>query len=437
MVPFVVITLLILLNAVFVAAEFALIGVPRAAIEKRASEGHRAAKMLIRIIRDPSLQDRYIATAQIGITFASLGLGMYGEHTIAVWLYGFLGNVGAPSWIVAHTSASALSLILLTYLHIVLGEMVPKSLALQYAERTALFIAPPMTWTKFFIYPLVVGLNALGNGILKMFGVQRQITSGHFIASEELGYLITECQAGGMLREEAGEVLKDLLKFGELTAGEVMVPRVRIVGIPLGSGLDELKTIISTWRHSRYPVYEGDLDHIVGAMHIKDILRLILDKRSPVRDDLREIPYVPETVKLEGVLAAMRRKRTHLAVVMDEFGGTAGLLTIEDLFEEVVGDIEEDVTAPAEAYSDPKGRLNVSGTLRLEEVGDLVGRTFQHEEVITVSGLVLTLLGRRPRVGDVVVYDNIRFEITDVRGRGVDRCVVTVLPDENSGTEDA
>lgn len=432
MVPFVVITLLILLNAVFVAAEFALIGVPKAMVEKRASEGHRVAKILIRIIHDPNLQDRYIATAQIGITFASLGLGMYGEHVLSMWLHRGLEIIGAPSWLLAHSFAGALSLILLTYLHIVLGEMVPKSLALQYAERTAFFVTPPMQWTKFLIYPLVVGLNALGNAILKMLGIKRQITSGHFITSEELGYLITESQEGGLLQEDSGEVLKDLLQFGELTASEVMVPRVRMVGIPLGSGADEIKRIVGTSLHSRYPVFEGDLDHIVGATHIKDLLPLILDDRPLVRNDLHDIPYVPESLHLEGVLAAMRRKRTHLAVVMDEFGGTAGLLAVKDLFEEVVGAIGDEAVTAAEAYFEADGGLNVSGTVRLEEVGESLGRALEHEDVITVSGLVLALLGRRPREGDVAVHQGISFRVTGVRGQGVDRCVVTVLPDENS-----
>lgn len=434
MVTFAVITVLILLNGVFVAAEFALIGAPRAAIERRASQGNRAAQILTRIMHDPKLQDRYVATAQIGITFASLGLGMYGEQTLATWLYGVLRSIDAPSWLAAHASASALSLGLLTYLHIVLGEMVPKSLALQYSERTALLIVPPMSWTKILIYPLVVSLNALGNGILKIIGLQRQITAGHYVTPEELGYLIKESEAGGTLREESGRLLKELLEFGDLTAGVVMVPRVKIVGILLGSGPDEIQEVISTTRHSRYPVHEGDLDHIVGMVHIKDLFRLIMGERALVRDDLRQIPYIPETMKLEGVLAAMRRKRTHIAVVMDEFGGTAGLITIEDLFEEVVGDIEEEVTVPAEAYFDEKGRLHVSGTVRLEEVGDLLGRTLEleHEGVITLSGLVLSLLERRPRVGDAIVYGHTRFEVTDVRGHGVERCVVTVVQDDDS-----
>lgn len=420
-----IILLLILLNALFVAAEFAIVGAPRASIDRLAAKGHRTAKLVSRILHDPQLQDRYIATAQLGITFASLGLGMYGEHALAIWIFGLLESLDAPSWIAAHALASVLSITFLTYLHIVLGEMVPKTLALQHAELAVLWVTPPMLWIKTIFYPLVIGLNGIGNAVLKLMRIQRQLSSGYFLTPEELQYVIQESQAGGMLRAESGEILRDLLKFGDLTAAEVMVPRVHIIGIPLGSGPGRLREIICSSRHSRYPVYDGDLDHIAGILHIKDLFRLLVAGHSVSRDNLRDVSFVPETASLEVVLEAMRAKRTHMAVVMDEHGGTAGLVSIEDLYEEVVGEIEEETSGPPETYWDDKGRLHASGTVRVDEIGELLGMALEHEEVITVSGLVLMLLNRRPKVGDSVTFGNVRFEVCAVRGRGVAECIVT------------
>jgi CBS domain containing-hemolysin-like protein len=422
-----IITLLILLNGLFVAAEFAIVGAPRASIDGLAAGGNRIAQKVSRILRTPRLQDSYIATAQLGITFASLGLGMYGEHTLAQWIFDLLTVLKTPNWLAAHSLASILSVTILTYFHIVVGEMVPKSLALQYAERTVLRITPLMLLIKLAFYPLVVGLNGLGNAILRLMGVERQLASGYHITPEELHYIIQESEAAGMLRETSAKVLNDLMEFGDLTAAEVMVPRVRVIGIPLHASPEELRKIMESSRHSRYPVFEGDLDHILGIVHIKDLLCLLLNKLPLTRDDLRRVPYVPGTSSLEVALAAMHRRRTHMAVVMDEYGGTAGIITIEDLFEEVVGEMDEGVTIQPKAYRDSQGRLRVSGTMRLDEVGERLGIILEQEEVFTVSGLILKLLERQPQVGDSVSYGGVRFEVTEIKGHGVSESIANLL----------
>ncbi len=247
-----IIVVLILLNGLFVAAEFSLVMAPRAAIEHLAEEGHRAASSLHKILTNARLQDRSIATAQLGITLASLGLGMYGEHALAGWIGLGLERMGTPSWIGAHTAASVVSIAILTYLHIVLGEMVPKSLALQRPETTALWLIRPVQWTQWLAFPLVLLLAGLGNGVLRLFGIRRQ-SAGHdrFYTTEELQYVVRESQKGGLLRAESGRVLNDLLEFGEITAGEVMVPRTKAVGLPKGAPPAELKRVIRSSRHTR------------------------------------------------------------------------------------------------------------------------------------------------------------------------------------------
>ena len=429
LVPAVIITGLVLLNGLFVAAEFAIVGAPRATVAHLAERGNRRARRVSEILDDPRQQDRFIATAQIGITVASLGLGMYGEHAVAAWLAERLEPLNTGQWIATHALASVISIALLTYLHIVIGEMVPKALALQHAGGTVLWVAPPMLALQRAILPLVVGLNAIGNRILRLAGIQRrEVDAERYHTSEELQFIIEESQEGGLLRGEAGNIMRELFEFGDLTAGEVMVPRVHVLGLPVGAEPDELREIVRAHPHTRYPVYQGDLDNIVGSLHIKDVLRLLVTNRSVTIRDAHRLPYVPGPVPLDEVLAAMRRYRSQMAVVMDQHGGTAGLITIEDLFEEVVGEIEEGRgRMPIQRGAD--GRLHVRGTVRLEEVGDAVGRSIDHPRVTSVSGLVLALLGRPAAPGDVVTHNGVRIEVSTVTGRGVQEAIVTPPPD--------
>ncbi len=427
--PFLVCAALILLNGLFVAAEFAIIGAPRATIERRAARGHATARIVQGILHDPRRQDRYIATAQLGITFASLGLGMYGEHTMASWLAGqleLLGVSDTAGWVTSHALASVAAIAVFTYFHIVVGEMVPKALALMHAEATVLAVTRPMLMVKTLMYPLVVGLNGTGNAILALMGIRREFGTSQFHTAEELEYIVRESQEGGLLRAEAGRVLHELFAFGELQAGEAMVPRVHVEGIPVGAGPDELRAILLATPHTRYPVYDGDLDHIKGVVHIKDVLRMLQDQRPLTEGDVRPTAHLPETIELEGVLEAMRETRTQLVVVLDEHGGTAGILTIEDLGVEAMGEVEEGPHDIPDIVREADGSAHVFGIVRLEEVGELYGLELEHEDVDTVSGLVLSLLERPPAVGDVVSWSGLRFQVTQVEGYGVERCLVSL-----------
>ena len=427
MIAFLIITGLILLNALFVAAEFAIVGAPRAAIDARAAKRQPLARLVQGVLRDAKRQDRYIATAQIGITVASLGLGMYGEHVVAEWVLEHLGHGQAATWLAAHGFASIVAVAILTYFHVVVGEMIPKSLALQSAERMALVITPPMLWIQTLLLPFVVALNGIGNVVLRMLGINRQAhTQDQYYTSEELQLIVEESEEQGALRSESGQVLQELFEFGELTAGEVMVPRVRITGIPVGAGPQELRQLLGQSPRTRYPVYEGDLDHIVGTYHIKDLLRLLLNGSEVTAAGARSAPVVPETALLDAVLATMRRERAQFAVVIDEHGGTSGVVTLEDLFEEVVGEIDDSPERRSGPIRDARGRLRVPGTIRLDELGQLFDLELAHEDVDSVSGLILAILGRPPKVGDAVEYDRLHVQVTAVRGRGVEEAAVTL-----------
>jgi CBS domain containing-hemolysin-like protein len=428
MIAILIILLLLAVNAMFVTAEFAIVGAPRAAIDARAARKDRLAMLVQGVLRDQRRQARYIATANIGITLASLGLGMYGEHVIARWVLAKLGTSGWPGWLAAHGFASAAAVAILTYFHIVLGEMLPKSFAIQSAERLALWLTPPMLWIQTICLPLVILFNGIGNMLLKPFGIRPQEhNADQYYTPEELQLIVAESEEQGVLRSESGHVVQELFEFGELTAGEVMVPRVRITGIPVGATPDELRTILGSTPHTRYPIYEGDLDHVVGMYHIKDLLRLLLNGQ-PVTAAARSTPVVPETALLDTVLATMRRERAQFAIVIDEHGGTSGIVTLEDLFEEVVGEIEEGPAPRGGAKKDSYGRLRVPGTMRLDELGALFDLELVHDEVDSVSGLILMLLGRPPKVGDKVTHERLRFEVTSIKGHGVDEAAVQIEP---------
>jgi CBS domain containing-hemolysin-like protein len=432
MIAVLVVFALLLVNAFFVAAEFAIVGAPKAALDTRASRGDRLAKLVLRVLDDPHRRDLYVATAQIGITVASLGLGMYGEHALAGWILARLGSEGWGAWLAAHGFASAAAVAILTYFHIVLGEMLPKSLAIQAAERLALWLTPAMLWIQTIIYPFVIALNGLGNLLLKPFGIAPQAHGlEQYYTSEELQLIVEESEEQGALRAESGQVLQELFEFGELTAGEAMVPRVRISGIPIGATPADLRKILGSTPHTRYPVYEGDLDHIVGTYHIKDLLRLLLSGQGVTASAARPAPVVPETAPLDAVIATMRRERAQLALVIDEHGGTSGIVTLEDLFEEVVGEFDEGPGPRRDSY----GRLRVPGTMRLDELGQLFDLELAHEEVDSVSGLVLALLGRPPRVGDTITYDRLRIDVTAVKGHGVDEAAVTLREFEDDASD--
>jgi CBS domain containing-hemolysin-like protein len=417
---------LVVANGLFVAAEFAIVGAPRAKIEHEAGLGKGLAQRVARILENPKRQDRYIATTQVGISVASLGLGMYGEHVLADWLalhFAALEN----RWIATHAIASIVAVALLTYVHIVIGEMVPKALALQRADRTVLYVTPVIEALQTALLPVVVALNAIGNGLLRLIGVRRQEVEGErYHTSEELEFIVQESQAGGMLRGESGRILRELFEFGDLTAGEVAVPRVRLLGIPVGTEADEVREIVRGNLHTRYPVYSGDLDNIIGSIHIKELLRHFISGRPVTALDARPLPHVPTTMLLDELLTAMRRQRAQMAVVMDEHGGTAGLVTIEDLFEQVVGEIEEG-RAKTPISRDQSGRLVVRGTVSLKDAGDAIGVAMEHPQVHTISGLVLTLLGRPAAVGDVVTWNHVRIEVTVEKGRGVAEALLTRL----------
>ncbi len=428
----VVIVIFLLINALYVGAEFSLVGAPKAAIEHRAEQGDRMSQRLARLMDSSHEQDRYIATAQIGITVASLGLGMFGEHGLADWLAPRLNWMGSYRFITAHTVAGGMAVAALTCGHIVIGEMLPKSLALQHTERAARWLYWPMRLSWIVMFPFVWAFNTLADTALRLVGVQRSAhTEEQLHTPEELRLIVEESEEGGAIRAESGRLLQELFEFGDLTASQVMVPRVRVVGVPVGATPADIRALLLSRMHTRYPVYAGDLDHIVGMLHVKDLLRRIITNDTITAIDVRAIPVVPVTAPLDDVLAVMQRANAHMAVVIDEHGGTAGTISIEDLSEEVVGEISEDATDIPSFVEEAPNVWRVAGTARLDEVGQRFDLDLEHDDVDSVSGLVLARLGRPPVVGDIVEFGQVRFEVLALAGRGVREARVSILTESH------
>ncbi len=433
LVPAIVIIILVLINGFFVAAEFAIIGVRPSEIDKMVQEGNSRALEVQSVQDSPAKQDRYIATAQLGITIASLGLGMYGEPKIAEFIEPYLGLlVNDPSAAIVHTVGSVIALALLTYLHIVVGEMVPKSLALSAPDRAVLRISRPMGWAQTSLGIPVRILNSIGRAMLRLFKITPAEGQARFHSAEELELIVSESAEGGLLLVEEEEMIRNIFDFSDRQVGQVMTARPKVQAIALGMSLDELLKLIKASRHSRFPVYENDLDHVLGILHLKDLARQQLRSRGELdlRLILRPAPAVPEDQPVEKLLAAFKRQRIHMAIVLDEFGGMSGIVTLEDLVEEIVGEVRDEFDFEKEPFEEIEpGVLEVAGTYLVDDLTDLVylGEKQALPDVDTIGGLIHTWLGRPPQPGDSVSSpdsSDVLITVLDVDGLAVARARV-------------
>ncbi len=426
-VAFGIILLLVALNGLYVAAEFAIIGVRPSRVEQLVQEGNRTAIAVRDTVRTAPKRDRYIATAQLGISLASLGLGMYGEPAIAHLIEEPLHDIFGIEGAAVHAVATAISLAIMTYLHVVLGEMVPKSLALQDAERVVLLLSVPMRVSQWLFHYVVTWLNQLGLLVLRILRVPPPMEGSRLHTSDELELIISESYQGGLLEAEEQTLLANIFNFGERRVSQVMTPRPRIVAVPVTIEYSGLQEVFMQTQYSRLPVYDDTIDNIIGVIHLKDLVRHEVQgiKDFNLRQRMRRnVPTVPQTLSIESLMQLLRRQRLHMAIVIDEYGGTAGIVTLEDIVEEVVGELHDefDLDEWAPITSVDEHHLSVAGDVALDALRDYVPQLGEIEyDVETVGGLLLAELDRPPAVGDTVVYHDITFTIEAVQGRAVER----------------
>ena len=427
-VPILIILLLCLVNAFFVAAEFAVAGASRPRIAQMAESGSAGAQHVLDVLNDPQHVNRYLSTAQIGITIASLGLGMYGEHAVAEWLIEPLEHLGWIGTAAAHTLASIISVAVLTYLHMVLGEMIPKSMALQSASTVAVQLSTAMNFSEQLFRPLTAVLNWIGNWLLRIAGLPAASAEGRLVSTSELAYIVEESSEGGLLEPAEQIFLENVIDFNQRTVSQVMTPRNRMIAISVEADWRTTLELICEHLHSRYPVYEEDRDHIVGILHVKDVARRLQTHRAndndfDLRSMLRPAVFVPDSISLDEMLAQFRAEHFQVAIVVDEYGGTAGLVTLEDLAEEIVGEIQDEFDEelpPFEAIDEHT--LRVRGDLLLDELTqhyDLDFEIEEAEEAETVGGLIMSVLGQVAQPGDEVMVENVRMVVESVDGLAV------------------
>ena len=423
-----VLLVLIAINALYVAAEFAAVSVSTSRVQAIAEERGGLARRLLPYLRDAHALDRYIAACQIGITVSSLVLGAYGQATLAEELVPVFARLGGLQEVAAQSTAAVVVLIGLTVIQMVLGELVPKSLALQYPTRTALWTVIPMQWSLRLMSWFIAILNGSGTAVLRLIGFE---TSGHrhIHSPEELEYLLAESSQGGLLEPHEHRRLRRALRLGALRVDEFLVPRIRIAALDLDEPpAAALATILGS-PFTRLPVYRGTIDDIVGFVHAKDVARQAAERpqRLDFESLVRPVLLVPVSMTADQLLVRMREERHQLAIVLDEYGGTAGLISIEDVLEEVVGEIVDEFKAQSPAPERlPDGRVRLPGDMHLDDVEPWIGVTLERGEAHTIGGRVIEVLGRLPHTGERLELDGIPMEVESVAHRAVTSVIATV-----------
>lgn len=447
---------LIGLNGFFVAVEFAVVAARRTRIERLAEEGHPAARLVAHWLETRESRDRLIAAAQIGITMASLALGYLGESAVA--------EVIAPllePWSAQARGALAgflrllplaLSLIIVTGLHVILGEQVPKVASLRGPERVTLVSARPMAFFIRLFWPLIWVLDRLATATLGLLGLGDAAgRHGLLYTVEELKDIVQESRETGVIEEEESEMIRAVFDFGDMLARQVMVPRTEMVAIDADAHFTEVVKLALEHPFTKFPVYEGHPDNIIGIVHVRDILRALTQSRegkaarheTSVRGLMREALFLPETIHVNDLLAEFRARRQHIAILLDEYGGTAGLVTLEDLLEEIVGEVRTPFEqGEPQIQRLPDGSALVDGLTLIEEVNEAFGLDLRDPNYDTIAGFVMGKLGRIARVGDSVEADGVRLRVEAMDGLRIAR--LSVFPaqmhrnsEEPGGTQGA
>ena len=394
---------LVFANGFFVAAEFSIVTVRKTRIDQLIAEGHRSARAVRRAVSAP---DRYIAATQLGITMASLGLGWIAEPALASIIEQPMSSL--PPFIAAttaHTIAVAIAFAIITAMEIVFGELTPKWIALERSEATALWVVTPLELFMRALWPFIRIVHGTAQAIIKALGFHGADRRAMVHSEEELKMLVTASQEAGVLEEQEEQMLHRVFGFADLTAGQVMIPRTELVAVAADTPVPDLVAQIARGRHTRLPVYRNDLDDVIGTLHVTDVLRALAspDRPATAASLAREALTVPETLGADDLLGEMRRRHVREAIVIDEYGGTAGLVTFESLMERIVGEVPGEFDAvPARITTRSDGSCDIDGLTLVTDVNAQFGLHIDEETYVTVGGYVLGRLGRRARVGDVI-----------------------------------
>jgi magnesium and cobalt exporter, CNNM family len=409
------ILLLVLGNALFVAGEYALVSARRSRLQERADAGSRGARAALRLMDTPVV---FISTVQVGITVFGIAMGAVGTPLLE----------GYFDPIVATGIAFTVSFLILTYLSVVLGELVPKAIALQRAELLAVLLAPPVEFLARITKPVVWLLQISANAMARLFGVEPAPTGVTAHTEEDIRMIVAEGrQTGGVERVEE-ELIYKVFDFADKEAHDVMVPRPEVVMISVDLPAEECLDAIVDSPYTRYPAYRGSVDEIVGILHVRDLFKALYDRgiENVMIEELLRTPYfVPETKQLAALLPEFRKTNQHMAIVVDEYGSMQGIVTLEDLLEEIVGEIEDEYDLPDESVERlADGRVRIHGTYPIDDFNEQFAQELPQDDYHTVAGFVFGELGRAAETGDEVEHDGMRFVVVEVDGPRIERLEV-------------
>jgi putative hemolysin len=407
---------LILLNAFFVAAEYGLVTARRTRIIELHHEGNRRARDVLRITTDPP---RFIAAMQLGVTLTSLGIGALGERALADALGDVMGTVVAV----------LLAYLILTFLHVVIGELVPKGIALGHSEGTALFVSAPVRGFFILLRPFIWFLQKSTEVVLRWLGLQPPGAEDDVLSEAELRIVVSQSTRHGEIEEQEQEMLYKVFDFADKEASDVMVPRPEVVALSIDLPPEQALEAVMDSPYTRYPVYRESLDDVVGILHVRDLFSALRERgmhEVKIDEIVRPAHIVPETKDLAALLGEFRRTNQHMAIVVDEYGEMEGIVTLEDLLEEIVGEIEDEFDLPDESVEQvDDDTIRVDGTFPIDDFNERFHTTLPAEDYHTLAGFVFGLLGRQPEVGDDISHDGMRFDVLEVEGSRINKIAVT------------
>jgi putative hemolysin len=407
---------LILLNAFFVAAEYGLVTARRTRIVELQHQGDRRARDVLRITSDPP---RFIAAMQLGVTLTSLGIGALGEVALSRLFDKAISTVLAVIF----------AYLILTFLHVVIGELVPKGIALGHSEGTALFVSAPVRFFFIVMRPIVWFLEGATEIVLKWLGLKPPGADDDVLSEAELRMLVSQSTQHGEIEQQEQEMLYKVFDFADKEAKDVMVPRPEVVALSIDLPPEQCLEAVMDSPYTRYPVYRESLDNVVGILHVRDLFRAMRDRgmhEVKVEDIIRPAHIVPETKDLAALLAEFRRANQHMAIVVDEYGDMEGIVTLEDLLEEIVGDIEDEFDLPDESIEQiDEDTVIIDGTFPIDDFNERLKTEMPDEDYHTMAGFVFGLLGRQPEAGDTINHDGMRFDVLEIEGSRILKLAVT------------
>ena len=429
-----VIVALLLINALYVAAEFATLSSRRARLAQMAEEGNPLAGLMLPIVEDPRRLDAYIAACQLGITLSSLVLGFYAQAELSPIVAPWLERLGISSGAAALSLAATVVLVTLTGFQVVIGELVPKNIAVQYPERLALVTAAPMRWSLLIFRPLIWLFNGSAQLLLRLFGIEPVREHVHIHTAEEIAILVEESGAGGVLDQQERRLIENTLWMSHASVRQIMAPRTRVLAAPVDAPYEQLFSLLASSTFSRLPLYAGSIDNVVGVVHLKDLL--CLHAQTPLEAvDVRQVMapalFIPESMPADEAFALLQRRRNHVAVVLDEFGGTAGIVTLEDLIEEIFGEVQDEFDQETPLFRVlPGNRVLVRGDWLIEDLNELLDLHLPTAAADTIGGLVLSELARVPQVGEFVEVAGATLRVERTEGNGVTAVSLPTTPDQ-------